>query len=289
MSESTEIEDSGNATPRAPGDPSGAGCSVRRLVRCSTPLCGGVAEWVRPNIHCRDKTEHKCTTCFYRNQHNHNCWNQAGGLAYDGTPKWKRTVELSRPATPRMSDSMKDHEHHAFYRSLGFVVCPECGERMEGVEGSTPASGSRTRAAGSKPDASLTSDSARPFADQVKAEIESLNGEIRDVASHGLDWRWEDGTEMPPECGDWYRIGLIKGRNALRDLLAYITAGTQSDSEGAQAGCLELSDGSVYCQHDGKANCYRCDDCPAEADERSGSANADVSREAGEQGATNAK
>ena len=33
MSDNTEIEDSGHATPRAPGDPGGAGCSVRRLVR----------------------------------------------------------------------------------------------------------------------------------------------------------------------------------------------------------------------------------------------------------------
>lgn len=47
-------------------------------------------------------------------------------------------------------------------------------KRLEGVEGSTPASCSPDRVAGRQPDASLTSDSARPFAGQAERVLGSL-------------------------------------------------------------------------------------------------------------------
>lgn len=47
-------------------------------------------------------------------------------------------------------------------------------KRLEGVEGSTPASGSPDRVAGRQPDAPLTSDSARPFAGQAERVLGTL-------------------------------------------------------------------------------------------------------------------
>lgn len=57
-------------------------------------------------------------------------------------------------------------------RSLNIIegMCPA---------GSLPASGSRTREAGSKPDAPLTFAEASPFADQGKGELRRLRDEIK--------------------------------------------------------------------------------------------------------------
>ena len=39
----------------------------RRLVRCSTPLCGAVAVWGGENPHIWSGYDRKCDTCYYRN------------------------------------------------------------------------------------------------------------------------------------------------------------------------------------------------------------------------------
>ena len=159
----------------------------------------------------------------------------------------------------------------------------EALERLQGTApaGFTPASGSRTRVAGRKPDASLTSDSAPPFPDQATGELQRLIHEWREAAAaHGSmasGLRKAYGSNDAATCQEKQAAVY---RQCCRDLMAVLCSEprAQSDSEEVEeAGCLELDDGLVVCQSTGLP-VRRCSDCPSRGKrtERSGSGNAEV-------------